>query len=447
MNELISKKNILPQGWISTEFKNVINKVTLTGKKLKKSRYIQTGKFPVIDQGCDLIGGFTNEKKLILDCKLPVIVFGDHTRIVKYIDQEFVPGADGIKVLEPKTIFNPKLFYYFTKILLLPNKGYARHYQYLEKSIIHIPPLNEQKRIVTKIESIFKHIDTTRKSLDVVNAHIKQCRQSVLRDVFDGKLVSQNPNDESVETFLQKIQKDFNNHIVIKKNILPKGWVETTIGSVCSKPQYGWTTSASDKGSLQLLRTTDITSGHINWNTIPFCKNKPKDIEKYLLHDGDIVISRAGSVGFSYLLKNPQKAVFASYLIRFKPYINEKFFLYFLHSPMYWNAIMKKTAGIALANVNATKLRQISITIPPLNEQKRIVIKIESIFAKIDIIEKQIVNSIVKLDYIKKSTLKKAFEGKLVLQDPNDESAEILLQKIQQQKEQITQKSRKTNVK
>ncbi len=146
---------------------------------------------------------------------------------------------------------------------------------------------------------------------------------------------------------------------------LPGGWVWTRLGEVCFDPQYGWTTSASSEGELHLLRTTDITSGNIDWITVPFCREEPFDKKKYLLNDGDIVISRSGSVGYSHLIKNPKESIFASYLIRFRSLIDEKFFAYFLKSPSYWNSISEKSLGIAIPNVNASKLKQIFIPLSP----------------------------------------------------------------------------------
>jgi len=90
---------------------------------------------------------------------------------------------------------------------------------------------------------------------------------------------------------------------------LPRDWLWTTIEKVTHPPQYGWTTSANETGEIKLLRTTDITSGEIDWENVPYCKKAPDDIEKYILHDGDIVISRAGSVGYSHLIEKPERAV------------------------------------------------------------------------------------------------------------------------------------------
>lgn len=144
------------------------------------------------------------------------------------------------------------------------------------------------------------------------------------------------------------------------ENELPKGWVWTTLGEVCSKPQYGWTTKAErEDGQIKLIRTTDISSGLINWDRVPYCTQIPENLDDYRIYPGDIVISRAGSVGLSYLFTSvPFEAVFASYLIRFRSSnrIERKFIAYYLQAPSYWADIHEQSSGIALANVNARKL-------------------------------------------------------------------------------------------
>ena len=196
---------------------------------------------------------------------------------------------------------------------------------------------------------------------------------------------------------------------------LPNGWEWTRLQEVCSTPQYGWTTKATTDGKLHLLRTTDITAGNVNWEKVPFCLEEPLDKEKYLLKTGDIVISRAGSVGYSYLVKNPQNAVFASYLIRFKPssIIDENYLIFFLKSPDYWKTISKEKAGIALPNVNATKLKRIEVPIPPLAEQSRIVSKIDNLFTQLDAAVDNLKKAQVQLQRYRRSLLKSAFEGEL----------------------------------
>ncbi len=219
---------------------------------------------------------------------------------------------------------------------------------------------------------------------------------------------------------------------------LPKGWVWTSLGEVTNDPQYGWTTRASSMGTLHLLRTTDITSGLIDWSSVPFCEKEPENVKKYLLEDGDIVISRAGSVGYSYLVNSPKRSIFASYLIRFKPLINRNFLAYFLKSPIYWEAISEKSIGIAMANVNASKLKQIEVPLPPLAEQQRIVNKIEELFTNLDKGVESLNQAKSKLKIYRQAILKYAMEGKLTekWREENKEKVEpasVLLEKIKKE--------------
>lgn len=199
--------------------------------------------------------------------------------------------------------------------------------------------------------------------------------------------------------------------LVLEKNNLPSSWLWTTIKEICLDPQYGWTTSASKEGKIKFLRTTDITSGKVDWDTVPFCESVPDELEKYQVRKGDIVISRAGSIGFSHLIKSPPKAVFASYLIRFKSLIDSNFFYDFLQSPLYWINISEKKLGIAVQNVNATKLKQICIPLPPLNEQKRIASKIEELFFIANSTIQNLESVKSQLKQYKHSLLKSSFSG------------------------------------
>ena len=198
---------------------------------------------------------------------------------------------------------------------------------------------------------------------------------------------------------------------------LPAGWVTTTLGEICDKPEYGWTTKAiTDKSGLKLLRTTDISKGPIDWSAVPFCEQEPPSPRKFLLSDGDIVISRAGSVGLSALISNCPNAVFASYLIRFrtKSDLEKKYLHYYLSSPSYWEQILQESAGIALQNVNAKKLSGITIPLSPLAEQRRIVAEIETQFTRLDASVTVLRRAQANLKRYRASVLKAACEGRLV---------------------------------
>lgn len=228
------------------------------------------------------------------------------------------------------------------------------------------------------------------------------------------------------------------NNITFK---LPDSWQIVSIGDVCTHPQYGYTTKASKSGGIKLLRTTDITSGRINWRSVPFCTDDPNDLAKYILVDGDIVVSRAGSIGVSYLIEKPEKSVFASYLIRFKPFINSRYLRYFLDSQFYWREISENKVGIAVQNINAQKLKKIPVYLAPLNEQHRIVAKIEELFSEIDKGVESLKTAKAQLQVYRQALLKHAFEGKLTAQWRSDNPdkvvpAEELLRSIEQSREE-----------
>lgn len=198
---------------------------------------------------------------------------------------------------------------------------------------------------------------------------------------------------------------------------LQSDWRMVTIGEICSKPQYGWTTKATSEGEgIRLLRTTDITKGTINWSQVPFCTDLPQDLDKYLVCEGDIVISRAGSVGVSHLVTRVEPSVFASYLIRFRPghRVEPRYLAYFLKSPAYWRQIADNTSGIAIPNVNASKLQEVRLPLAPLADQKRTVAEIEKQFSRLDEAIANVLRVKANVRRFKAAILGAAVEGKLV---------------------------------
>jgi len=198
----------LPRGWVAVRVGDVLQKIPLTGKKLKQSQYQADGPLPVIDQGCSFIGGYTDKEELEICCDSPVIVFGDHTKIIKYVDFRFVVGGDGVKVLKPFNVFSPKLFYYFLQAVEIPEKGYARHYQFLEKAAVPLPPFPEQHRIVEEIERRFSVADEIEKAAERGLKEAERLRQSILKKAFEGKLVPQDPSEEPAEKLLERIKAE-----------------------------------------------------------------------------------------------------------------------------------------------------------------------------------------------------------------------------------------------
>jgi type I restriction enzyme S subunit len=202
----------------------------------------------------------------------------------------------------------------------------------------------------------------------------------------------------------------------MSNELLPQAWATTTLGEVCSKPQYGWTCKGAKRGRVRYLRTTDISDGQIDWSTVPFCADVPDDIEKYRVHANDILVSRAGSVGVSHLLKDvPYETVFASYLIRFntKEGIEPKFVEAFLNSKSYWESISEFTAGIAIPNVNASKLASLELPLAPLAEQQRIVTKLDVVLGRLKSCRDRLAKIPALLKAFRRTVLAAACSGRL----------------------------------
>ncbi len=185
--------NGFPESWLAMTLSDAVINIAITDKKIPQKEYLREGAIPIIDQGQNYIGGYTDEKEKVVDCELPTIVFGDHTRAVKFVNRPFAPGADGVKIMQPQRFFNPRLLEYFIRHIAahLTDHGYARHYQHLVKSTIPLPPTNEQHRIVAKIEELFSELDKGVEYLKTAQAQLKVYRQALLKHAFEGKLTVQ----------------------------------------------------------------------------------------------------------------------------------------------------------------------------------------------------------------------------------------------------------------
>jgi type I restriction enzyme M protein len=140
------------------DFEDALDKVTYS-TKIKSSDYKEEGTFPVIDQSDNYIAGYWNNSEDVFRLTKPVTIFGDHTRCFKYVDFDFVLGADGVKILQPSDEFNPKFFYYLIRNIEIKNLGYSRHYKELKEKQIPLPPLSVQEEIIAEIEGYQKIID------------------------------------------------------------------------------------------------------------------------------------------------------------------------------------------------------------------------------------------------------------------------------------------------
>ena len=221
---------------------------------------------------------------------------------------------------------------------------------------------------------------------------------------------------------------------------LPSNWVWTRLGDITEKNQYGYTAKAENNGEIKYLRITDIQDNKVIWKNVPYCNIDKKDLEKFKLKENDIVVTRTGATtGKSFLIETINcDAVFASYLIRVRAVKGlPKYLWSYMKTNLYWHQITEFSSGIAQPGVNAQKLENLLFPLPPLEEQKRIVEKLDSLFEKIQKIKEIIEEVKEKTTSRREAILSKAFSGELTEKwrgENHTENARELLVKINDEK-------------
>jgi len=333
--------------------------------------------------------------------------------------------------------------------------------EHIELLRFSLPPLNEQKRIVSKIEESFSKIDSTKQSLEHTKLQLEQYRASLLKSAFEGKLTEKwreetNPiinerelqswKDQRVEQYDEgcKLSKNTNKpklsefKILMSKDI-PESWISTTIEGVASFViDCPHSTPKFVVNGQYCIDTTCIKNSKINWNKIRSVSPKSFD-ERTLrmpLLENDIIFSREGVVGTSVLVPKDIDLCLGQrvMMFRFPKFFNAKFAELFLQSIIFKQQYLPLIAGSTVPHLNVGDVRKFNVFIPTIQEQEQIISQIEQSFSLIENTS-QIVNSTLQnLQTMKMSVLKQAFEGKLVPQDPNDEPASVLLEKIKAEK-------------
>ena len=350
---------------------------------LKQKDYLPIGKFPVVDQGQELVGGFTNNEHLVRDFGIPVVVFGDHTRCVKYVDFPFASGADGTKILVPRKGVDAKYAYFQLLSIKLPTKGYARHFGELSKLPFVLPSLEEQKRIVELLDAATERVTELTACYEQARTYANNLFTSALRDALES-----NPD-----------------------------WPVKTLGDI-SEIAYGYTESAkNEEVGPKFLRITDIKDRGVNWDEVPFCPIDTEQLKRHRLEDGDIVFARTGATtGKSFLVIDPPLAVCASYLIRLridKKMVSPDFLNLNFQTTGYWKQVNDGMSGAAQGGFNATKLGLLEIPVPSLAEQKKIVAQLDSLRSKTSEMVAAYDAKLTAAKNLRQSILESAFAGDL----------------------------------
>lgn len=349
----------------------------------------------------------------------------------------------------------------------------------IEDLSFNLPPLNEQNRIVAKIEELFSELDQGIDNLKTAQAQLKVYRQALLKHAFEGKLTAewraQNVDKlESASALQHRIQhareQRFEQQLAewqangkqgskpkAPKPIapltaeelaelpeLPEGWGYIRTGLVIDEPNYGTSKKCDyEVEGAGVLRIPNIEAGKINATDLKYASFTDDEMKAYKLEVGDILIIRSNGsisiVGQSAIIsKSETEYLYAGYLIRLRPIkdlLLPNYFVKLLSSHLLRKQIelkAKSTSGVN--NINSGEIQSLSIPVCSVVEQAAIVEMLELKLSEIDQLDQTITNSLQQAEALRQSILKKAFSGELVPQDPNDEAASVLLARIKAEK-------------
>lgn len=340
--------------------------MTLTPKrKIGKSDYLEQGAYPIISQEEEFISGYWNNQEDVTPVFGESVVFGDHSRVLKYIDFDFVVGADGVKILLPQNGLQAKFLYYFLKWKDVPSLGYSRHFKLLKEFDYPVPPLSEQERIVWELDKINEAIADCQKLL----RNLDTLAQSLFYETFGDPIA--NPKCWKTEP-IQSISPS-NESILEPQELNGKFWllnleqVESNSGRILE---------------LEYFSIENIGSSTVNFDegNVLYSKLRPY-LNKVVIPQG--------------------RGYCTSELIPLRPnpdYVTREYIAYALRLPEFVKFISAKTGGAKMPRVKMQHFWNYQMPVPPLELQQKFSERIGQIDAQKKAVEETIANLQTLLD-------------------------------------------------
>lgn len=342
----------MKQGWEYKKFESCINK-TPKPKQVKTEEYNSGTKYPIVSQEDKLISGYYDDESYVFHIDSPVVIFGDHTRVLKYIDFDFVVGADGVKIISPKQELDAKFLLYYLQWYKIPNLGYSRHYKLLKEINIPLPPKSTQLAIVSELDKINELIRLKKEQLK----DFDNLAQSIFYEMFG----------DPVENEM--------------------GWEVKKLGEFANF-KNGLNFSKSTNGCLiRFLGVSDFQNRkQISSNELEHITLSESISEDYLLKTGDIVFVRSNGnkelIGRSVKLNITEPTTYSGFCIRCRiitDVIDKEFVAFILKTPAVHQLMTNSGRGCNISNLNQKNLNSIPIICPPYNLQHLFAQRIEQI--------------------------------------------------------------------
>lgn len=405
----------LPDYWRLAHLESITKNIPSKQYQILESQVLADGRFPVISQSKAYSIGFSNEAEKVYHHDRPVIIFGDHTTEVKFVEFDFVVGADGVKIFEPigDIITDKFLFYIFLFYSRDLNKigGYSRHYKYIKNKPIPLPPIAEQKRIVAKIEELLPYIDRYEQAwskLEQFNSRFPEdMKKSLLQYAIQGKLVEQRPEEGTGEELFAQIQQE-KQRLIAEKKIkkekslpeitddekpfdIPESWKWVRVGSLLHYIDTGKSFKCDEipptNDKCGIIKVSAVTWGQFKENESKTCYSNDLWVDEYAIHENDFLICRANTaalVGGCVIVDQISKRLMLSdkvLRLHFSEMLYSYYVLWALRTPVVRNQFSAAATGTSesMKNISQDIIKNTLIPLPPLAEQKRIVEKLEQL--------------------------------------------------------------------
>ena len=326
-------------------FDEVFEDVTKLGVKMKTDEYHPIGKYQIIDQGQEAVAGYSDLEDGVFE-NVPAIVFGDHTRIVKYVDQPFFLGADGVKVLRSRfKDANYRYLYYALKSVKIPNTGYNRHFKWLKEAKIYYPNSEEQSKIVSILDGISSVIEHRQQELQKLDELVKARFVELFGDLVSGNKIKTNRHKIGDIAFVTKLAGfEFTKYVQYK-----------------------------EYGDIIMLRGLNCKKGKLILDDIKWIDKTTSDLlPRSKLHYGDILMTYAGTIGDVAMVDADNKYHLAPNVAKIT--LKEKSYnpVFLMHLFLYTNDyIMAFASKVAQASINMEKIRNFEYFFPDIDMQNR----------------------------------------------------------------------------
>lgn len=320
------------------------------------------GRFPVVDQGQSFVAGYSDLENRVIRDDLPLVIFGDHTRCVKFVDFPFILGADGTKVLKPKEdVFDARFFYYALRSLEIPNRGYNRHFTVLKEKHVPRPEKAEQQKIAAVLGLVQRAMEQQERLIALTT----ELKKALLHQLFTQGLCGEPQKETEI-------------------GLVPQSWDVVTLEEAAIAFDYGTSVKCErGKAGVPVLRIPNVVVGSIDLSDLKHGQPKRSELEQLRLRDGDLLFVRTNGVlenaGRCALYRGElEGCYFASYLIRVRV-DSSRVLAAFVNEYARTEAGRSFLSGRAIRtadgkfNINSGTLKRVMLPLPSISEQTEIV--------------------------------------------------------------------------